>query len=158
MAPMGIISYNTHQYCWSMITKKTYFSLWLMIFVFSIPQWKMQTIFLIHSKKNISSQSIWKQNIYRDQAGLVLCEQNRHIVNATSCEQGLAHISTHFDGRQEVFPPCLHPNPIWTENPIYGPFGCVGILIRKRNQPTLKSLWKFLVLRNLYQQHYSPSP
>ena len=46
------------------------------------------------TQSKISHQNRYgSESLYWNQAGLGLCEQNRHIVNAKLCVQGLAHIS-----------------------------------------------------------------
>ena len=123
-----------------MITETPYLALWPMIFVSSIPRWKMPNI-LKFTQRKISHYSRYGSNsLYFHQAGLGLCEQNRHIGNAKLCAQGFAQISTHSDGRQGVIPPYMRPNPIWTENSICGPFGCSGITLQQINQPHSTSL------------------
>ena len=141
-----------------MITKKPYLALWSMIFVFSITQWKMWTIFKCTQSKISHHSRYGSESLYWNQAGLLLFEQNRHVFNAKLCVQGLAQISTNFDGRQGVLPPYLRPNPIWTENTICGPFGCVVVPLRRINQPNSTSLWNFLALCNRYQRNYYPVP
>ena len=76
-----------------MITKKPYLALWSMIFVFSILQWKMQTIFKYTQSKISHNNRYRRESLYWNRAILGICEQNRHITTVKIRAQGFAHIS-----------------------------------------------------------------
>ena len=151
---MVIIPYNTHLVFGSITTETPSLALCLMTFAFSIPQWSMPRFFKCLQSKISHYSRYGSDSLYCNQARLGLCAHNRYIFNAKLCAQGFVNISTKYDGWRRVLPPYLCPNPIWTENPICGPFGCSGINLRQRNKPNSISLWHFLILCHCYQQHY----
>ena len=55
-----------------MITEEPSLALWSIIFVFSIPQWKMETIFKCTKRKISYHSQYGSESLYWNQVGLVL--------------------------------------------------------------------------------------